>query len=275
MKLSCNVCMHQCKFEEGQLGRCRARKHVGDSIISTNYGKITSIALDPIEKKPLYHFYPGSKVLSVGSFGCNLTCPFCQNYQISMAKEEEVDYMQLSPIELVRKAESLRGSGNIGVAFTYNEPLIGYEFVRDTAKLLKEADMRVVVVTNGCISLEVAKEVLPYVDALNIDLKGFTKEYYQFIGGDFEMAKAFIEEAAKECHVELTTLVIPGKNDSEEAMREMTKWIADIDPEIPLHLSRFFPAWKLQDVPPTKVQAIYDLVGVAKERLKYVYAGNC
>lgn len=275
MKLSCNVCMHQCKLEEGQLGRCRARKHVGESIISTNYGKITSIALDPIEKKPLYHFYPGSKVLSVGSFGCNLTCPFCQNYQISMAKEEEVDYMQLSPVELVRKAESLRGSGNIGVAFTYNEPLIGYEFVRDTAKLLKEADMRVVVVTNGCISHEVAKEVLPYVDALNIDLKGFTKEYYQFIGGDFEMAKAFIEEAAKECHVELTTLVIPGKNDSEEAMREMTKWIEDIDPEIPLHLSRFFPAWKLQDVPPTKVQVIYDLVGVAKERLKYVYAGNC
>lgn len=152
MKTECKVCMHHCRLEEGQLGRCHARRNVKGSVVSENYGKITSLALDPIEKKPLYRFYPGSKILSVGSYGCNLTCSFCQNHSISMVREEETDIITLTPQELANKALELKKYGNIGIAFTYNEPLIGYEYVIDTAMLLRERDMKTVVVTNGSVT---------------------------------------------------------------------------------------------------------------------------
>ncbi|HEX3077517.1 MAG TPA: AmmeMemoRadiSam system radical SAM enzyme [Lachnospiraceae bacterium] len=275
MKAECKVCMHHCRLEEGQLGRCHARRNVEGSIVAANYGKVTSLALDPIEKKPLYRFYPGSKILSVGSYGCNLTCSFCQNHSISMVKEEETDSIIMTPEELANKALELMEYGNIGVAFTYNEPLIGYEYVIDTAKLLREHDMKTVVVTNGSTTEEIEKELLPYVDALNIDLKGFTEEYYRKIGGDLETVKRFIALAAKECHVELTTLIVPGENDSVQEIRQLSQWVASIDDQIPLHITRFFPRWKMTDRNATEVNKIVELTNIAREYLKYVYEGNC
>ena len=275
MKTKCQVCMHQCNLEEGQLGRCRGRKNVGGIIISDNYGKITSMALDPIEKKPLSYFHPGTKILSVGSYGCNLNCVFCQNHSISMVGEAEIEWFYLSPEDLCKEAVKLMPQNNIGVAFTYNEPLLSYEYIIDCSRLLKEKNLRTVVVTNGCFSQSTALEILPYVDAMNVDLKGYTKEYYRKLGGSLETVLAFIGAVHEKCHVELTTLIIPEENDSVEEMTRLAKWIASIDPEIPLHISRFFPAWKMKSKNPTDVKKIYELVATAKNWLKYVEAGNC
>ena len=275
MRTECNVCMHHCSLEEGKTGICRAWKNEGGTIRSTNYGKITSIDLDPMEKKPLLHFYPGTWILSVGSFGCNLRCPFCQNYSISQSGEEESDYIRISPEELVEKAVEWKERGNVGIAFTYNEPLIGWEFVRDTARLAREKDLKTVVVTNGSFTEETLQEVLPYVDAMNIDLKGFTDRYYRMLGGDLETVKKFILGAAGKCHIELTTLIVPGENDTVEEMQQIASWIAAIDPEIPLHISRFFPAWKMQDRGPTRIDKVMELVAEAQKYLKYVHPGNC
>ena len=275
----CNTCFRHCDIKEGCLGFCGARTCKDGKVTAENYGKITSIALDPIEKKPLRRFYPGSKILSVGSYGCNLRCPFCQNNEISWSDRvlrfsKEADY--ISPEHLRDIAISCKDDGNIGVAFTYNEPLIGWEYVKDAAILIKEAGLKNVLVTNGTATLEVLNELKPYIDAMNIDLKGFTKHYYnEFLGGDFEMTKAFIKEAVKFCHVELTTLIIPKENDSEEEMRELSAWVAALSPDIPLHISRFFPQFHLQDRDATDVAHIYRLSEIAKENLNYVYTGNC
>ena len=275
----CNTCFRHCDIKEGCLGFCGARTCKDGKVTAENYGKITSIALDPIEKKPLRRFYPGSKILSVGSYGCNLRCPFCQNNEISWSDRvlrfsKEADY--ISPEHLRDIAISCKDDGNIGVAFTYNEPLIGWEYVKDAAILIKEAGLKNVLVTNGTATLEVLNELKPYIDAMNIDLKGFTKHYYnEFLGGDFEMTKAFIKEAVKFCHVELTTLIIPKENDSEEEMQELSKWVAGLSPDIPLHISRFFPQFHLQDRDATDVAHIYRLSEIAKENLNYVYTGNC
>ena len=231
--------------------------------------------LDPIEKKPLRRFCPGSRILSVGSFGCNLACPFCQNYEISMTGEPEAEYREISPEELDGLAREYKKYGNIGLAFTYNEPLVGYEFVRDTAKLVREHGMKNVLVTNGSAELEILEELLPYIDAMNIDLKGFTEAYYRKLGGDLETVKRFIRRSAEACHVELTTLILPGENDSEKEMEEEAKWIASIDPDIPLHVTRFFPRYKMTDRQATEVGKVYRLKECAEKYLKYVYTGNC
>ena len=214
MKQVCQVCNNYCELEEGQAGRCRARRNINGKIVSENYGKITSMALDPIEKKPLRRFYPGSQILSVGSYGCNLNCPFCQNYEISFSNGRDVHIVDVMPQELLKQALALRNKGNIGVAFTYNEPLIGYEYVRDASCLVHEAGMKNVLVTNGAATIETLWQVLPYIDAMNIDLKGFTREYYEMLGGSLGAVKEFIRTAAENCHVELTTLIVPGENDS-------------------------------------------------------------
>ncbi len=271
----CPVCMHRCSLAEGQYGRCRARKNEKGRIVSANYGKLTSLALDPVEKKPLRRFFPGSSVVSVGSFGCNLSCPFCQNYEISMAGETEIPYREMTPEELAELAWRCRGQGSIGVAFTYNEPLVGYEFVRDTARLVRERGMKNVVVTNGSVELPVLEELLPFIDAMNIDLKGFTEEYYRKLGGNLETVKQFIRRAAESCHVELTTLIVPGENDTEEEMEQEARWIADFNPEIPLHVSRFFPRYQMEDRNATEVRKVYRLAETARKWLNHVYTGNC
>ena len=279
----CDVCFRHCKIEEGQIGFCGGRTAKDGRIAAYNYGCITSLALDPIEKKPLSRFFPGSRILSAGSFGCNLRCPFCQNFDISWSKQamryaEKAETM--TPEELADLAEQLKTRGNIGIAFTYNEPLIGYEFVRDTAKLARERGMKNVLVTNGTADLAVLEELKPYVDAMNVDLKGFTDHYYgEVLGGDRKMVMDFIEAAAGFCHVELTTLIVPGENDTEEEMRELSAWVSRLrNPDgesIPLHVSRFFARFHMQDRGPTDVRTVYRLAEVAREKLEYVYTGNC
>ena len=271
----CPVCPHHCLLAEGQTGRCRTRKNREGKIVSINYGKLTSLMLDPIEKKPLRRFFPGSRILSVGSFGCNLACPFCQNYEISMADSGQAHWQEVTPEALAGLAQEYQSYGNIGVAFTYNEPLVGYEFVRDTARLVRERGMKNVLVTNGCAEPLVLEELLPYVDAMNIDLKGFTGEWYERLGGDLETVKRFIARAAQDCHVELTTLIVPGENDSEEEMEREAKWIASLDREIPLHVTRFFPQYRMADKAPTPVERVYRLRNTAAQWLRYVYVGNC
>ena len=278
----CDVCFRHCKIEEGSTGFCGARTCREGQIVAANYGKLTSAALDPIEKKPLKMFRPGKKILSVGSYGCNLRCPFCQNSEISWS-QKAFEYQNTAevytPEEIVQNAIQLRDRGNIGVAFTYNEPLIGYEFVRDTAKLSKEAGMENVLVTNGTTTQKVLDEILPYIDAMNIDLKAFTDRFYKdFIDGDFQMVQDFIKGAVKSCHVELTTLIIPGENDNEQEMRELSAWVAKLENQaakkIPLHITRFFPRFKLTDKESTPVSTILQLVEVAKENLEFVFPGN-
>ena len=278
----CDVCFRQCKIEEGQAGFCGGRICHNGQIVAANYGKLTSLALDPIEKKPLKMFQPGSMILSLGSYGCNLRCPFCQNSSISWSQKafeykEHAEYY--APEEIVKAALELRPRGNIGLAFTYNEPLIGYEFVRDSAKLAKESGLQNVLVTNGTASQKVLSEILPYIDAMNIDLKAFTERFYKnFIGGDFQMVKDFITGAVQSCHVELTTLIIPGENDSEQEMRELSAWVSALENQagkkIPLHITRFFPAFHLTDKAPTPISTILRLVEVAKENLEFVFPGN-
>ena len=283
----CKVCFRHCNIGEGALGFCGARICREGEVTADNYGRITSLALDPIEKKPLNRFHPGSLVVSVGSYGCNLRCPFCQNSEISWSGEafrlrDKAEY--LAPEDLADIAARYRNRGNIGLAFTYNEPLIGYEYVRDAARLVHERGMKNVLVTNGTASLEVLEELLPYIDAMNIDLKGFTDHYYSdVLGGDRQMVMDFIERAVKGCHVELTTLIVPSENDNEEEIREMTGWIAGlknaegekVGAEIPLHVSRFFPRFRMTDRDATEVKKVYRLADTARERLKYVYTGNC
>lgn len=275
MKITCDVCPHLCSLDEHQTGLCRARSNEGGKIIPINYGLLTSIALDPIEKKPLMHFHPGSKILSVGSFGCNLKCQFCQNYEISMSSKEKSNSRFVAPEDLVMAAVDLIPRNNIGIAYTYNEPLVGYEFVRDCSKLAKSKGLKNVVVTNGCFLREPMKEIMPLIDAFNIDLKGFTNEFYKKIGGDLETVKDFIALAAESSHVEVTTLIIPDENDRVEEIESLSKFIAGINVNIPLHISRFFPCYKMQDKNPTEVKKVYDLADTARKNLKYVYEGNC
>ena len=275
MKQRCELCFHRCALEEGQTGLCRARINRGGTILPLNYGKVTSLALDPIEKKPLRRFHSGSMILSVGSFGCNLRCPFCQNHEISMAGEGELDTEELLPNDLAALAERLRPRGNIGVAYTYNEPLIGYEYVRDCAVAVRARGMVNILVSNGTVEEASWRELLPLIDAANIDLKGFTEGWYRRLGGDLETVKRNIVLAAERCHVEVTTLLVPGENDSEAEISALSRWLSGIDPDIPLHLSRFFPRYRMTDRPPTDVNAVYRLAEVARESLRWVYTGNC
>ena len=278
----CNVCHNGCYLNEGDTGLCMARICRDGKVVAKNYGQITSIALDPIEKKPLNLFYPGSMVVSVGSYGCNLRCPFCQNHEISYDFDREYPYgiREISPVELADIAQQYKNEGNIGVAFTYNEPLVGYEYVVDAAMEVHKRGMKTVLVSNGNVSREIAKEVIPHIDAMNIDLKGFTDAYYRdVLKGDRKMVMDFIERASKKAHVEVTTLVIPGYNDTEAEIKELSKWLSSLDggrgkESIALHLSRYFPRFKM-DVPATDVDLIYHLRDVASSELDNVFTGNC
>ena len=283
----CGVCFRHCEIPEGSTGFCFARGCREGRVVPLNYGLLTALALDPIEKKPLMRFRPDSRILSLGSYGCNLRCPFCQNHEISWSAEAMAwgeRGRRVTPEALVEAALDCADRGNIGLAFTYNEPLIGWEFVRDTAKLSHETGLSNVLVTNGTADLAVLEELGPYIDAMNIDLKGFTQGYYRrVLGGDLETVKAFIQRAAQLTHTELTTLIVPGENDSPEEMRALAAWVSalrdgdgrPIGDSIPLHVSRFFPRFRMTDRSPTPVKTVYALAEIAREKLRYVYTGNC
>jgi len=276
--MRCEVCFRHCELKEGQTGYCRARHNKGGRIEAKNYGVITSLALDPIEKKPLHRFFPGSRILSLGSYGCNLRCPFCQNHEISQT--DDIGFDRADPEWILSIAERERKNGNIGVAFTYNEALVGYEFVRDTARLVQRAGMKNVLVSNGTAELNVLREILPYIDAMNIDLKGFTDDYYSgLLGGNRQMVLDFISAAVRHCHVELTTLIIPGENDGDEEMRDICGFIKGLETEnkknIPLHITRFFPRFHMTDRDAMDVMRLRELAKIAREQLKIVYLGNC
>lgn len=270
-KIHCLLCPHNCVIENGHFGKCNVRTHEDGKLYTINYGEITATALDPIEKKPLYYFKPHSKIFSIGSFGCNFKCSFCQNYSISqyIARSEYVSSENLLETVLTIK-------DNIGVAFTYNDPSIWYEYVYECAKLLKETNpsAAVVLVTNGYIREEPLKELLPFVDAMNIDLKSFSNEYYRKLcGGSLEPVLKTIEIAAKACHVEVTTLLVSGENDNLKEVEDIAKFLSSISKDIPLHLSRYFPRYK-QESAPTNIDFMREAEIVAKEYLNRVKLGN-
>lgn len=269
----CDLCPNRCIISEEKTGLCGTRKNTGGRLIATGYGMVSSIALDPIEKKPLYMFHPGNRILSAGGYGCNLRCPFCQNHEISTNYTERSKNAEfLAPEKLVVLAKETVKDGNIGVAYTYNEPLVNLEYVLDCSKIAREASLKNVLVTNGYINNEPLEELLPFIDAMNIDLKGFSEEFYRKLGGEPEAVKRTIVRAAKSCHVEVTTLVIPEENEHE--ILDIARWLASIDPGIPLHLTRFFPRYKYSDKRPTSKESILELVKKAKKYLKNVFAGN-
>lgn len=276
-KAQCQICPHACTLKEGQVGICHARRNKQGTVVSDSYGRITSFALDPIEKKPLARFMPGSMILSVGSFGCNLCCPFCQNASIAHAGINDILWQQITPEQLVEQAIRLKARGNVGIAYTYNEPLVNFEFVRDCAKLAHEAGLVNVLVSNGMANAEIIAEIAPLLDAVNIDLKGFTQDFYDFVGGSLDTVKQTIKLLVEcsTCHVEVTTLIVPGKNDTDEEIDALSGWLASLGSEIPYHVSRFFPCYKMINAKPTPVRTVYHLAEVARRHLRYVYTGNC
>ncbi|MGE5279955.1 MAG: AmmeMemoRadiSam system radical SAM enzyme [Deltaproteobacteria bacterium] len=270
MRVRCRLCPHGCDIAEGKAGLCGVRVNKSGRLMSANYGRAASVALDPIEKKPLMRFHPGEAILSVGTVGCNLGCSFCQNWSIS--KEVTTPTQSITAAELISTARKL---GSFGIAYTYNEPFIWYEFVRETAQEARAAGLANVLVTNGYVALEPLEEILPYVDAANVDLKSIRDEFYRTMcGGRVAPVLETIRTMAAACHVELTNLIIPGANDSEEDIRALVDWIVRfLGPEVPLHFSRYFPAYKLTAAP-TPVATLRMAEAIAREKLAYVYLGN-
>ena len=271
----CLLCPHNCLIPNNKPGICKVRHNINGVLYTDVYGKIAALHSDPIEKKPLYHFYPGRKILSVGTIGCNFHCSFCQNYQLSQCKpsDSKGEY-NLSPHELVDWAQSI--PGNLGIAYTYNEPTVFFEMVRDTAVLARKTGLKNVMVTNGYINPDPLQKLLEVIDAFNIDLKAFDDSFYRkHTGGHLEPVLRSIKmvyQAGR--HLEITFLVIPTLNDSTETFSEMVGWIAEeLSPDTPLHISRYFPAWKSK-LPPTSTQLIHNFAEIASQKLNYVFIGN-
>lgn len=271
-EVACRLCPQQCRLTSGKSGFCKIRTNRDGKLITANYGQISSISLDPIEKKPLYHYYPGKPILSVGTIGCNLACRFCQNWQISHGKSHT---QTMTPDELVNLADKLRQrQENIGVAYTYSEPGVWYEFLTDTMPLVRAAGLKNVLVTNAYLEPKPWKTLLKWTDAANIDLKSLDGDYYRRLCmGKLEPVLENIKEAVGKIHLELTCLIIPGENDHREHIRRLAQWIAALDPEIPLHLSRYFPNYQMKS-PATPIETMEESSAIAKEFLKHVYLGN-
>ncbi|MBR4574137.1 MAG: radical SAM protein [Lachnospiraceae bacterium] len=268
----CHNCPVNCDIAEGQTGKCHARGVKDGKIVCQNYGRITSLALDPIEKKPLKMYRPGSYILSAGSYGCNMHCMWCQNDSISRGRVE-ADF--LSCEELAGIALDTRSRGNIGLAFTYNEPSVGYEYVLDCSRLLKQNDMCTVMVTNGMLSPERFDTLIPYIDAYNIDLKTGDAKKYESIGGCLDVILRNIRAASDAGrHVELTTLVVPGFNDDADDFSRIVSAVAGIDRSMPLHITRFFPAGSYRDVSPTRPEKLYEFRDIARSKIDNVFLGN-
>lgn len=269
-RIHCLLCPHHCKISPGKVGICRVRKNLQGILSSQSYGIISSWGLDPIEKKPLYHYYPGRHIFSIGSVGCNFRCKFCQNWQI--AQRTQVSAVEMSPGEVVE--EALRQPENLGIAYTYNEPTVGYEFVLECAEIARKRGLKNVLITNGFMEKEPLEELLPYIDAMNIDVKGYTEAFYRdMTSGSLGAVKQTVERACAQCHVEITTLVIPGMNDEDSEIRDMAGWLSGLRRDIPLHLSRYFPSYQL-DIRETPVTTVERARQVALEHLDYVYTGN-
>ena len=268
-RVRCLLCPHRCTLREGQTGLCRVRRNVGGRLVTLNYGAVSSLAVDPVEKKPLFHFYPGHFLLSLGTWGCNLHCPFCQNWEIAHGTPPVRFFSPEDVLALLDRCPECAG-----VAFTYSEPTVWYEYVLDTARLVRARGGRVVLVTNGFIEEAPLRELLPYVDAMNVDLKAFRPETYRrVLRGRLEPVLRTIALAAERVHVEVTTLLVTGMNDSLEEVEEITRFLASVNPEIPFHLSRYFPAYRYTE-PPTPVDFLLRAFALARRHLRYVYLGN-
>ena len=247
------LCPHNCNISPDNTGICKVRKNINGTLYSLNYGKISSIAMDPIEKKPFKQYFPGNTVLSVGSFGCNLKCSFCQNWSIAHGTPPTEN------IDLNFMVKAIQSHNNcIGMAFTYNEPSIWYEYVLDTAKEINKLGFKNILVTNGYINPEPLESLLPYINAVNVDLKAFTNDYYKRVcGGNLESVKKTIEILNKNCHVEVTTLLVTGLNDTPEEINELSSWLAGVDSDIPLHLTKYFPNYKMLNGLPTPLETMH------------------
>jgi pyruvate formate lyase activating enzyme len=268
-KLQCHLCPHNCVIADGKFGFCQVRRNEGGELVLPFYGAASALGVDPIEKKPLYHFYPGKPILSIGFLGCFLRCPFCQNYRISQSTVAHTE--QVSPDDLVSEANA---RDSFGIAYTYNEPSIHAEYVLDAAERAGAAGLKNVIVTAGYLNEESAKAIYGAMDAANIDLKGFQEDFYrkELRGGLAEVLRG-IEIAHERCHVEVTTLVIPGKNDSDEETREIARFIADLDPNIPLHMSAYYPTFNYT-TEATSREHLLSRIEIAREHLNFVYPGN-
>ncbi len=267
-KIQCVLCPNDCVISNGKSGACRVRTNHDGTLVADSYAEVVSVALDPIEKKPLYHFYPGSQILSVGPNGCNFHCGFCQNWGIS---QETAVTRHIEPEELAGMAPR---NGSIGLAYTYTEPFIWFEYVRDTGKLVRERGMVNVLVTNGYVNEHPLRELLPIIDAMNIDVKSMRPEFYRNVcGGKLEDVLRTVEISNGLCHIEVTNLVITNYNDTDEDFTLLTDWLASVNPSIPLHFSRYFPAYRFTE-PPTPSDRIKRACEIASRKLKYVYAGN-
>ena len=269
--IRCRLCPHNCTIKEGKSGMCGVREVEDGKLWAINYGEISALSLDPIEKKPLFHYKPSSEIFSIGSFSCNFTCAYCPNYAIAQFRPR-TEYISVD--EIIERAIEYKSQDNIGIAFTYNEPMMYYEYMLDVAKRCKSVGLDVVVVTNGFINEEPLKQLLPFVDAMNIDLKSFSEDFYrQECSGNLEDILRTIEIASQKCHVELTTLLITDHNDTEQEVRKIGAFIASVDKNIPLHLSRYYPTYKFKEEA-TNIEKVKKLAEIAREYLNYVYVGN-
>ncbi|NOZ21361.1 MAG: AmmeMemoRadiSam system radical SAM enzyme [Planctomycetes bacterium] len=268
-KVRCGLCPQFCRIEDGKTGFCRGRRNREGTLYAETYGKCTSIAMDPIEKKPLYHFHPGTHILSLGTLGCNFACDFCQNWQISQAAPPLQDIRSTDAVNTAQRENS------IGIAYTYNEPLIWYEFVLDTAKLVHEKGMKNVLVTNGYINPDPLEKLLPLIDAMNIDIKSINPTFYkERCKGKLGPVQATAKRAVESCHVEITNLIIPEHNDSKLELGMLADWISEnLGEDVPVHLSAYSPRHKLQ-AKPTNGETLTRAYKIFKERLNYVYVGN-
>ncbi|MCR3921156.1 MAG: AmmeMemoRadiSam system radical SAM enzyme [Firmicutes bacterium] len=268
----CYLCPHFCRLKTGETGLCGVRQAKGKKLYTLNYGLCAALASDPIEKKPLYHFYPGQQILSVGTVGCNLDCGFCQNWQLARASAETM-YTRKTPLQLMEMLTAIKPSV-MGIAYTYSEPGMWYEFVRETAQLVHQHGLKNVLVTNGYLNLEPLRALLPFIDAFNIDVKAFTNDFYQdHCAGRLQPVLRYVEEAAAVSHVELTYLVVPSLNDNENEVRRFADWVADINPKIPVHFTRYYPQHRFRQ-PATPVSTLEKLREIALRKLQYVYLGN-
>ncbi|MFW5902685.1 MAG: AmmeMemoRadiSam system radical SAM enzyme [archaeon] len=274
-KLTCYACPHLCSIKENQRGKCRVRKNVKGKLYSMVYGKPNALHLDPIEKKPLFHFLPGKKALSIGTAGCNQSCKFCQNWRMSQCNEEAIESMDISPEEVVEEAK--RRDIDI-IAYTYNEPTVYIEYMQDIAKIAKEEGIKNVAVTCGLINEKPLRDTCKFLDAANIDLKYFSNNLYRKISGGYlnpvlNTIKTMKEEGV---WIEITNLVIPGLNDSNKMIKEMCRWIVkNVGRDVPIHFSRFHPDYEMLGKPPTPIDKLKKAEKIAREQgIKYVYIGN-